>query len=195
MSGPTLRRRTGVIFALVAFVLGVSAAAALGWAGGEPTGNNEGGKPSHEQDKEHGKNKGDNGDKDKDHGKNNGDNGDKDHGNKPPKDNEENAPPTVTPGTPQTPSAPVTPQGAPTPPGPGQPVTPSSPPSEELPPSTEQPPTAAAPPSGEKAPPLAPAAERKKLASTGLDPALIALAGAFFLVGGGFLFRRALARS
>ena len=42
--------------------------------------------------------------------------------------------------------------------------------------------------------PLAPVAERKELAQTGLDPGLIALLGAVCLGGGGFLFRRALAR-
>lgn len=46
---------------------------------------------------------------------------------------------------------------------------------------------------GEEAP-LAPVAEQRKLAKTGLNPALIALLGAFSLGGGIFLFRRALAR-
>jgi LPXTG-motif cell wall-anchored protein len=43
-------------------------------------------------------------------------------------------------------------------------------------------------------PALAPVAERKELAQTGLDPGLIALLGALCLAGGGLLFRRALAR-
>jgi LPXTG-motif cell wall-anchored protein len=42
-------------------------------------------------------------------------------------------------------------------------------------------------------PPLTPVAERKRLASTGLSPWMIALLGAAFLGGGGFLFRRAMA--
>ena len=42
--------------------------------------------------------------------------------------------------------------------------------------------------------PLAPAAERKKLAETGLNPGLIAMLGVFLLGGGAFLFRRAFAR-
>ena len=40
-----------------------------------------------------------------------------------------------------------------------------------------------------------PAANRKELAKTGLDPALIALLGAMCLGGGVLLFRRALARN
>jgi LPXTG-motif cell wall-anchored protein len=40
-----------------------------------------------------------------------------------------------------------------------------------------------------------PVAERRELAQTGLDPALIALLGALCLGGGGLLFRRALARN
>jgi LPXTG-motif cell wall-anchored protein len=42
--------------------------------------------------------------------------------------------------------------------------------------------------------PLAPVAERKELAKTGIDPGLIAMLGALCLVGGGLLFRRSLAR-
>jgi LPXTG-motif cell wall-anchored protein len=47
----------------------------------------------------------------------------------------------------------------------------------------------------QKAPPLAPVAERRQLASTGLNPALIAIAGMLCLVGGAFLFRRAVVRN
>jgi LPXTG-motif cell wall-anchored protein len=43
-------------------------------------------------------------------------------------------------------------------------------------------------------PELAPAAERKKLAETGLDPALIAVLGGLLVGGGVLLFRRAFAR-
>ena len=41
---------------------------------------------------------------------------------------------------------------------------------------------------------LAPVVERKQLASTGLDPVLMALLGALCLAGGGLLFRRAVVR-
>jgi LPXTG-motif cell wall-anchored protein len=57
----------------------------------------------------------------------------------------------------------------------------------------DNPVVAQAPP--EEAAPTAPAAERRELAKTGLDPALIALLGAVCLGGGGLLFRRALARN
>jgi LPXTG-motif cell wall-anchored protein len=43
--------------------------------------------------------------------------------------------------------------------------------------------------------PTVPVAERRELATTGLDPALIALLGAMCLGGGALLFRRALARN
>jgi LPXTG-motif cell wall-anchored protein len=43
--------------------------------------------------------------------------------------------------------------------------------------------------------PTVPVADRSELASTGLDPALIALLGAMCLGGGALLFRRALARN
>jgi LPXTG-motif cell wall-anchored protein len=48
-------------------------------------------------------------------------------------------------------------------------------------------------PTAESAP-LAPVSEHRKLARTGLDPAVIALLGALCLGGGAFLFRRAMAR-
>ena len=170
MSRPTYRQKAGVIFALVALALGVMAGAALGWAGEEqPTGN--------------------------DHGK-------KGHGEKPPP--EEVTPPTETTPPPvvTTPQASVTPPGTTTaPPVTSQgtppstttpPTTPQSPPTEQTstPPTT--PPTTGQPPTTSATPPLAPVAERKSLAETGLKPGLIALLGAVCLAGGGFLFRRAL---
>jgi outer membrane biosynthesis protein TonB len=170
-----LSMRTGVIFALVVcFALGMTAAAAVGWGGG-----------GEEQGQDHGKaeeNGKDHSEKGKEHG-----NGEKEHGKKEKEQGKE-APPTVT--TPPTavttppaptPSAPVAPQAAP----PTTTQAPPEPPEKVI--VRERPPA-------EKAPPLAPVAERKQLASTGLNPALIAVVGMFCLAGGAFLFRRALVR-
>jgi uncharacterized membrane protein len=172
MSRTRFRMRTGVIFALVVcFALGMTAAAAMGWGGG---GGEQG--QDHGKVEEHGKEQGEKG---KEHG-----NEEKEHGKKEEEEGQEEAPPTVTaPTTPAAPapSVPVTPQAAP-------PTTPSqvAPPPEKVIVRERVP--------AEKAPPLAPVAERKQLASTGLDPALIAVVGMFCLVGGAFLFRRALVR-
>src|SRR5207249_2929672 len=84
MSRSTFCRRTGVILVLTAFVLGVSAAAALGWGGGggeggyccqksPPEGKDHGNKPS-ENEKEHGNKPPEN---------------EKEHGNKPPEQEKE----------------------------------------------------------------------------------------------------------
>ena len=55
MSRATARQKTGVMFALVALVLGISAGAAYGWANEQPTDTNNQG---HEQENEHHGNKG-----------------------------------------------------------------------------------------------------------------------------------------
>jgi hypothetical protein len=181
MSRSTIRQKTGVIVALVALVLGVTAANALGWANEQPT---TGGGEEHGGNKEHG-NKGGH------HNENGG--GNENHGN------ENNQPSESTP-TPQTP-APQAPASTPAPPVTGQAVPGTTTPpqqgvagapveqggqeSPESPVVAQETPTAA---------PLAPVAERKALAQTGLDPELIALLGVLCLGGGVFLFRRALVR-
>jgi hypothetical protein len=177
MSRPKYRQTTGVIFAVVALIFGITAAAAIGWANEETT---QGGETPTSGEQDHGGKK-DHGDK-------------KEEGEQPPTQTEETpptvtqeAPPTVTPPAQTTTPPPVTAQGPPS-----TPTTPESPPvtTEQGPPTTSAPPTTTTP----KAPPLAPVAERKQLASTGLSPALIALFGAAFLGGGAFLFRRSLVR-
>ena len=87
--------------------------------------------------------------------------------------------------------APVVSQGAPTP-APEQPIeTEAAPPEQGGVP--DSPVVAQAPP--EQGVRDVPAANRTELAKTGLDPALIALLGAMCLGGGVLLFRRALARN
>jgi LPXTG-motif cell wall-anchored protein len=169
MSRLTFTKRAGVLMAVVAFVLGITAASALGWA-------NEGetapAKPKHEGNE---KNKGK-----EEEGEEQGEK------EKPkPEQPKVVTPPAAQPApTPPAPPAPVVSQGAPTPP-PAPPVS-----TESVPP--EAPVVAQAPP---EQPALAPVAERKELAKTGIDPELIALLGALCLAGGGLMFRRALART
>lgn len=191
MSRPTFRHRAGLILTLVAFVLGATAATALGWVNEQPT-------PG--KDWNHGKNEG------KNHGKNEGKGG---HGKK-----NEKPPPVKPPQPPPPPPPPVTP----TPPAVAPPPAAAAP-SPVVPLSTPSPtspnvkakgvpggskgggqggqqggnsPAEVAP--GTSSPTLAPAVERQKLAATGLNPALMALLGALCLGGGALLFRRALSR-
>ena len=164
MSLSAFQKKAGLIFAVAAFVLGVTAATALGWANEK---NNKG--------KEHGKNQ---------------------------------TPPTVTTPTPAPPQVPTTP--APTPAPPAAAPVPTPPVGAQTPPEQV---TAKSRPKhkgggakqqqGQNVPAevtpgtqttLAPVVERKQLASTGLDPVLMALLGAFCLAGGGLLFRRAVVR-
>jgi LPXTG-motif cell wall-anchored protein len=175
MSRPTFRHRAGLILTLVAFMLGATAATALGWENETNKG------------RDHGKNEG------KDHGKKN---------EKPPtvtvpKPTKQPPPPPPTPpGLAPPPAAaapaPVVPLATPTPTTPnvkakggpgggkgggkGGVNTPA-----EVAPATSS-------------PALAPAVEREQLAETGLNPALMALLGALCLGGGALLFRRALTR-
>ena len=166
MSRLALRQKSGVVAAIAALVMGLTAAAALGWAN-EGNGNN---------DKE------------------------KEHGNKPPPTatvpppTQTTTTPPVTQPPPATPAAPppVTSQTTPTPPEkvgggstPGGNNETGGPSGKPQGPEVAETPTAA---------PLAPVAERKELAETGIDPGLIALLGALCLVGGALLFRRSLAR-
>jgi LPXTG-motif cell wall-anchored protein len=136
-------------------------------------------------------------DKDKDHGKDK--DKDKDKGGK-----HEEKPPVIVPPTPAAPPPaavtpppaaappPVVSQGAPPAPAPEQPVgVDTTPPERGENGEEEEAPTVAQAPSQ---PALAPVAEREELAKTGIDPGLIALFGAICLIGGGLLFRRALAR-
>jgi outer membrane biosynthesis protein TonB len=161
MSRSTFQGKAGLIFALVAFVLGLTAATALGW---ENENENQG------------------------------------------KGGKKETPPTVTtPAAPTTPPVATTPAPAPTPPAAAPAPAPAPPTSEQVTVkrapkpkrakrkqerAARNVPTAVTP----SAPTLAPAVERKQLARTGLDPALMALLGLFCLAGGGLLFRRAMAR-
>jgi hypothetical protein len=63
-------------------------------------------------------------------------------------------------------------------------TTKTGPPAKKTPPTTSTPPT--------NAPPVVTVAKRKRLASTGLSPWLIAFFGGSLMAGGGLLFRRAL---
>jgi type IV secretory pathway VirB10-like protein len=168
MSRSTFQRKAGLIFALAAFVLGVTAATALGWA-------NE----KNEKGKEHGKKK------------------EAPPTVTVPTPSPQVTPPPPAPAPPaaapapapvaptQAPPQQVGAQGAPEQQQGGgeqearQRGAPSAP-------------AEAAPAAQTVA--LAPAVERKQLARTGLDPVLMALLGAFCLAGGGLLFRRAMAR-
>jgi len=184
MSRWTLPYKAGVVMVLAAFVIGITAASAMAWPGGEPQP-----PPANHGDKDKDKNKGHD-DDDDDEGKG---------GHEKPKPQPK---PPVTP-----------PAGQPSPPGPAA-VPPAAPPppvvSQGAPPPPEQPAqngsvppeqggvpdnpvVAQAPP--EAGAPVSPAAERQELAKTGLDPALIALLGAACLGGGALMFRRALARN
>jgi hypothetical protein len=185
MSG--MRYRTGVVLALVVFILGVTAAVATGW---ETNGETQD-KVTHEK----GKGKDDNGRDDngkgrpEDHGdKDNGDR-DKDNDKGKGKDDEDNGDedkPVVT--TPSAPPAPT--QVQTTPAAPLAPVSPQATPSEPGEEAEGGPKEVAQAPGEE--PELA--SERKKLAETGLDPGLIAALGAFLVAGGAFFFRKAFAR-
>lgn len=184
MSRWTLPYKAGVVMALAAFVIGITAASALGWgSSGEQQD-----KPPATTPKDKDKDKGHkDDDDDKEEGK-----GGNDKPKPQPTTPQSQPGPTVTPPA-ATPPAPVVSQGVPTPaPAPDQPVD-----TETLPPEQgggpESPVVAQAPPEAGAA--ASPAASRTELAKTGLDPALIALLGAFCLGGGGLLFRRALARN
>jgi len=195
-----VRYRAGAIFAVVVFVLGVTAAVAAGWSTSGDTND----KVAHEGKGKEGDGRDDN---DKGRSKDNGDregkkkdNEDKDHGDKEKskgkedqdtdnEDNESKDQPAVT--TPSAPGAPITVQTTPS--SPTTPLTPSSTPS-TTPGSPALPgePVVAKTPGEETE--LTPAAKRKKLAETGLDPALIAVLGMMLVGGGVLLFRRAFAR-
>lgn len=168
------------MFALVALVLGISAGAAFGWANEQPTETNNQGY-QHDRDN---------------HGKKGKHKGDRPKENVPPTVTTPETPQPPTPAAPAVPAAPVTPQGGPSQTPPEQPATPESGPTpggggqEESPPGS---PVVAQTPT-QPAAPLAPVAERKELAQTGLNPGLIALLGAMCLGGGAFFLRRALAR-
>lgn len=183
MSRWTLPYKAGVVMALAAFVIGITAANAMAWPGGEPVPAPT--TPQHGKDKD--KDKGHKDDDDQDEGKG---------GHEKPKPQPQPTTPQSQPSPPvtppaETPPAPVVSQGAPAPP-PEQPIE-----TEAVPPEQggvpESPVVAQAPPAEEAA--TSPAANRSELAKTGLDPALIALLGAMCLGGGTLLFRRALARN
>jgi hypothetical protein len=196
MSGVTLRQKVGLILAVAVFALGMTAAVALGWE-------------NEQTPQEHGKNEQDHG-KNKKKGKEHGNNEEKgkEHGNNEEKGNKgnEKSPPVTTPQTP----APVAPTGTtPAPVGPAAPTSPQGAPSQPPSPvgsqgAPEQPSEQGGGSKGggkevaqstpSESAPLAPVAEQRKLARTGLNPALIALLGALCLGGGAFLFRRGLAR-
>ena len=179
MSRATLPVKIGVVMAVAAFAVGITAANAIAWPNEQPPPTKP---PEH-------------GDKDKDKG----DHEEEGKGEKP---KPQPQPPTPPAGQPTPPAPAVTPPAAPTPapvvsqgaptPAPAPPVsTEAAPPEQGAVP--ESPVVAQAPPqSGSE---TVPVAQRSQLAKTGLDPALIALLGALCLGGGALLFRRALARN
>jgi hypothetical protein len=173
MSRLTLQYKVGLVFALTALVVGLSSSAALGWG----------------NEREHG-NKGNHGQK-----------------NKPPQ------PGPTGPSAPPVAPGPVTPAPPPAGPAPAPQVVPTQTPAPVKALGQKKERKAAkrrggggqAPVSGQKvlaeagAPEtvaIAPTSETGggELASTGLDPLLLALLGVFCLAGGGLLFRRALTR-
>jgi hypothetical protein len=185
MSRWTLPYKAGVVMALAAFVIGITAASAMAWPSGGETDKPPAETPKQDKDKE---GKGEKDDEDRDKG-----------GHQKPQPQPK--PPEVTPpsgaevppapAAPAGPPAPVTAQEAPpAPTAPEQPVEVQAPPAEEegVP---QSPIVAQAAPT--EAAPAAAAAERQELARTGLDPALIGLLGALCVGAGGLLFRRALA--
>jgi outer membrane biosynthesis protein TonB len=170
MSRPTYRQTAGAVFAVVALVLGITAAAALSWGG-------EGGS---EHGNAHGK---------KDHGSKQ-DTGKKQTETTPPKTE------TTPPKTETTPPPTVTTLAPP----PTVTTTATTPPTtvttQERPPSrTTTETTTVATTTTETtttAPPLKPVAKRKQLAATGLSPVLMVLLGVGLLGGGAFVLRRSL---
>jgi hypothetical protein len=208
MSRPTFGQKIGLVFALVVFAFAVSATGAPGWYQQE-SGKDKGsscnctcecdkGKPAEGDDKEHAKkndsedsdhaNKGDS--EDEDHGDK-----DKDHANKDEDEDEDDgeqkpagAAPTES-GAP--PAPPIAAQGAPSS---GQPVGTEAIPGEGEELAGEEGLGGSETTAAGEAPKLKAVAERKRLASTGLDPGLIAVLGAVSLIGGALLFRRSLAR-
>jgi outer membrane biosynthesis protein TonB len=168
MSLTTFQKKAGLIFALAAFVLGVTAAAALGWENEE---NNKG----------------------KEHPKQETPPTVTTPTPAPPQQQVTTPPaPAPTPAPAAAPApAPAAPQGAPTQ-APSQPVESKGAPEQKVgAEQEEQNVPAEVAPSAQ--PTLAPAVERKQLARTGLDPVVMALLGVFCLAGGGLLFRRAMA--
>lgn len=165
----SLRRKTGLIFALAALVLGGVTASAMGWANekekGKGRGHKEATTPTHTVTQP-----------------------------TPPPVQTTPTPPPAPPSTPAP--APVTPQGGPaeTPSpvrGPSRGVTRTPAAKRGQPVLVKQKttsPTVASPS-------IAPAAEqsRKTLAFTGFSPVLMALLGGIFLAGGALLLRRAFA--
>jgi LPXTG-motif cell wall-anchored protein len=184
MSRWQLPLKAGIVMALAAFVIGITAASALGWGSGGETEKPPSSGPKHDQGK----------DNDEDEGKG----GKGNHEQPKPKPPEtaptppagQQVPPATTPPVAQAPPAPVVSQGTPTTPAQPAPLPPEQESGGGVP---QSPVVAAAPPAASA--PTTPVANRTQLAKTGLDPALIALLGALCLGGGGFLFRRALART
>lgn len=185
MSRSVVRYRALLVLALVALAVGTTTSAAFGWANEEGSGSeqeqsHQGGKKEHGNE-EHGnkENKGEN------HNKGN-------HGENQKPEEETPATPQPQPQPQPTPvppvATPVAPQGTPAQTPEQQPSTPPA--TEETPKSTE---VAQSPTVGQPSVSATPAANREQLASTGIDPALIALFGALFVGGGALLFRRSLA--
>jgi len=165
MSRSTFQKKAGLIFALAAFVLGVTAVTALGWANEE------------NQGKEHGKKE------------------TPPTVTTPtptPTPTPPQQVPTTPAPTPAPPAAAPAPQAAP---APVEQVKAKGAPKRKGAERKQQqnaPEQAEVAPAAQTT--LAPAVERKQLARTGLDPVVMALLGAFCLAGGGLLFRRAMAR-
>jgi hypothetical protein len=181
MSRPAFRQTAGVALAVVALLLGITAAAALGW-GGEQQGSDHG--------QAHGK---------KDHGKNEETGGKGGETTTTKKPTETTPPKTETTPPPTQTTPPTVTTLAPPPTVTTTATTPPTTVTTQLRPPTRTvttPPSKTTPPSEttttSKTPPIRQVAKRKRLAATGLNPVLMVLLGAGLLGGGSFLLRRSL---
>jgi hypothetical protein len=169
----SLRRKTGVIFALAALVLGGLTASAMGWANEKEKGKGRGHKE-----------------------KTTPTNTVPQTPTQPVPTTPSSPPAPPAPASPAAPAAPVTPQG-----GPAETPSPVSGPTRRVtrtPAAKRGQPVLVkgeTESSNAPTPSIAPAAEqsRKTLAFTGLSPVLMALLGGIFLAGGALLLRRAFA--
>ena len=179
MSRATLPVKIGVVMAVAAFAVGITAANAIAWPNEQPPPTKP---PSTGTNK---------------------DKGDHEEEGKGEKPKPQPQPPTPPAGQPTPPAPAVTPPAAPTPapvvsqgaptPAPARAAGQHGGRAAQQGAVPESPVVAQAPPqSGSE---TVPVAQRSQLAKTGLDPALIALLGALCLGGGALLFRRALARN
>ena len=170
MSRPAFRQTAGAVLAVVALLLGITAAAALGWEQGKGDGH------------AHGKKE---------------DTSGTDTGKKPTETTPTKKPTETTPSKTETtpPPTQTTPPTVTTlAPPPTVTTTATTPPetvtTQLRPPKRTSPPTETT--TTGKTPPIRQVAKRKKLDATGLSPVLMVLLGTGLLGGGGFLLRRSL---